>query len=258
MKINSIMYHDIVASDDWGSSGFAGSGADVYKLDRDIFVTHLQLLQNENIKPRTIFDIENNAKTVLITFDDGGESAYTHAADLLEKFGWRGHFFVATDYIDTPTFLKTHQIRELHERGHIIGSHSATHPTRMANCSKKEMMFEWKSSCEKLSVIIGNHVKVASVPGGYFSKEVAETASECGIEILFNSEPVAESYKVENCEVFGRFTIQQATALKEFSGLAFGTGIYQTKQYVLWNSKKIAKKLGGKVYLNIRKKILEK
>jgi peptidoglycan/xylan/chitin deacetylase (PgdA/CDA1 family) len=258
MKINSIMYHDIVAADDWESSGFAGSGADVYKLDRDVFAEHLQLLHSENVTPRTVFDVENNAKNVLITFDDGGESAYTHAADLLETFGWRGHFFIATDFIDTPTFLKKNQIRELHERGHIIGSHSASHPTRMSNCTKEEMLFEWKSSCEKLSVIIGNEIKVASVPGGYFSKEVAETASECGIEILFNSEPVAESYKVENCEVYGRFTIQQTTALKEFSGLAIGTGFYQIKQFALWNSKKLAKKLGGKAYLNIRKKILEK
>jgi len=32
----------------------------------------------------------------LLTFDDGGESAATCIADLLEKHGWRGHFFVTT------------------------------------------------------------------------------------------------------------------------------------------------------------------
>lgn len=258
MKITGIMYHDIVESADWETSGFSGSGANVYKLEKKVFSEHLQILQDLKIKPQTVFEIENGEKNVLITFDDGGESAYREAADLLEKYGWRGHFFVATNFIGTAAFLKKPQIAELHRRGHIIGSHSASHPTRMANCSREEMLAEWRTSCETLADIIGEKVKTASVPGGYFSRAVAETASQSGIEFLFNSEPVENVKKVENCRVFGRFTIQQNTPLEEFSGLVSGDFQYRFRQFALWNSKKIAKKIGGQSYLKLREKFFEK
>ena len=66
----------------------------------------------------------------LITVDDGGVSYYTVVADRLERLGWRGHCFVTTDMIGQRGFLTRRQIRELDGRGHIIGSHSASHPTR--------------------------------------------------------------------------------------------------------------------------------
>jgi peptidoglycan/xylan/chitin deacetylase (PgdA/CDA1 family) len=254
MKVNSLMYHDIVESEKWDASGFAGSGADVYKLNKDIFSIHLQLLSDNNIEPKNVFNLVENKQNILVTFDDGGVSAYTVAADILEAFGWRGHFFVATDFIDTPNFLSKKQVKELHQRGHIIGSHSATHPTRFANCSDAEMLKEWSESLQKLSEIIDEKVEVASVPGGYFSKKVAETASQSGIKWLFNSEPLSNSYVVDNCQVFGRFTIQQNTSLQEFNGLVKDSFFHQKKQYALWNSKKIAKKIGGKGYLKIREK----
>jgi peptidoglycan/xylan/chitin deacetylase (PgdA/CDA1 family) len=257
MIVTGIMYHDVVEAERWETSGFAGSGADIYKLDRRVFEEHLAELAKNKIKPGTVFDVEKNESKVLITFDDGGESAYTDAADLLEKYGWHGHFFVATDFIGTAAFLKKDQIRKLHERGHIIGSHSASHPTRMSNCTTEQLLYEWRESIAKLSEIIGEKVTVASVPGGYFSKEVAKTAAKCGIKFLFNSEPVSKVYKVDDCQVFGRFTIRQKTSLQQLSELSKGNPVYKFRQYALWNSKKLAKKLGGKIYLDARKKFFE-
>ncbi len=254
------MYHDIVESENWKSSGFAGSDADIYKLDRNVFAAHLERLKINNISPKTVFEAINqpNQSDVLMTFDDGGESAYTDAAELLEKFNWRGHFFVATDFIDSATFLKRKQIRELHNRGHIIGSHSASHPTRMANCTRSQMINEWQESVKKLSDIIGDSVTVASVPGGYYSTDVAKTASECGIKFLFNSEPTTQLFVVDKCKVLGRYTIQQSLTIQQFDKLSQGDSLYQFQQYALWNAKKIVKKLGGKTYLEIRKRILDK
>ena len=74
----------------------------------------------------------------LITFDDGGVSALQTTADLLEKYGWRGVFFVTTDRIGTPTFLNADHVRELHRRGHVIGSHSCSHPERMSCCGPEQ------------------------------------------------------------------------------------------------------------------------
>jgi len=260
MRINSIMYHDVVRSGAFASSGFAGAHADIYKLDAALFDEHLNTLASHGIASLNAgtIDADKLERTVAITFDDGGESAYTVAADMLEKYGFSGHFFVATDFIDTDTFLKTRQIRELHTRGHIIGSHSASHPTRMANCTAAEMQREWRTSTEKLADITGEAVTVASVPGGYFSRQVAERAAECGIRVLFNSEPVTKVYDVNGCRVLGRFTIKQDTPAETVRRIASGSMSYRLGQYAFWNTKKAAKNLGGELYLSLTRKYLAK
>ena len=260
MRINSIMYHDVVRSGDFASSGFAGAHADIYKLDATLFEEHLKTLATDGIESLNVGQIDEDklARTVAITFDDGGESAYTVAADILEKYGFHGHFFIATDFIDTDTFLKTRQIRELHARGHIIGSHSASHPTRMAYCTEEEMRREWRTSTEKLADITGGAGTVASVPGGYFSRQVAETAAECGIRILFNSEPVTKVYDVNGCSVLGRFTIKQDTPAETVRRIASGNMSYRLGQFAFWNTNKAAKSLGGELYLSLTRKYLAK
>lgn len=260
MRINSIMYHDVVRSGAFASSGFVGAHADIYKLDATLFDEHLKTLATDGIASLNAGTIDEDKleRTVAITFDDGGESAYTVAADLLEEHGFRGHFFIATDFIDADTFLKARQIRELHSRGHIIGSHSASHPTRMAYCTADEMSREWLTSTEKLADITGSAVTVASVPGGYFSRQVAEIAAECGIRVLFNSEPVTRVYDVNGCSVLGRFTVKQDMPAETVRRIASGSMLYRLGQYAFWNTKKAAKNVGGDLYLSLTRKYLAK
>src|SRR5439155_25317109 len=88
--------------------------------------------------------LSNPAKDpFLLTFDDGGRSAAAVAGPMLEARGWHGDFLVTTDFIDIAPFLTTHQIRELHRAGHVIGSHSCSHPQRITHCSWNDMVAEW-------------------------------------------------------------------------------------------------------------------
>lgn len=260
MKIIALMYHDVVEAGHARASGFASADADIYKLEINLFEQHLKAIaetSNKEISLVTDLSDDDNQK-LLITFDDGGRSAYTHIADALEEYGWRGHFFVATDYIDTPTFLSRAEIRELRERGHLIGSHSASHPLRMAACPPIKMREEWKTSTAKLADILGEKITVASVPGGHFSKPVALAAAENGIETLFNSEPITNVYDIDNCRIIGRYSIQQQTSAAAAAAIARGKIAPRLKQYFFWNAKKIAKKIGGEFYLDVRKRILSK
>jgi peptidoglycan/xylan/chitin deacetylase (PgdA/CDA1 family) len=117
----------------------------------------------------------------------------------LERRGWRGHFFITTDRIGMRGFLTEAQLRELHRRGHIIGSHSSSHPARMATLTRTDLDREWRQSIDRLSRVLGDAVKVASVPGGYYSREVGESAAAAGIEALFTSEPTAQVEMLNGC-----------------------------------------------------------
>src|SRR5437879_513325 len=115
------MYHDVVEDGNYASSGFPGEGADLYKLGRREFARHLEAIR-----------AAIGSREVCLTFDDGGVSAYERVAGMIEQFDWRGYFFVTTDWIGRPGFLNAAQICELDRRGHVMGSHSCSHPTRMA------------------------------------------------------------------------------------------------------------------------------
>lgn len=260
MPAIALMYHDVVDGDDYDASGFAGADAALYKLGRGEFEAHLAAIAASGAaRPSTVAELgggDGSARPLLITFDDGGVSAYTHAADALERRGWRGHFFVTTGRVGTPGFLTRGQIVELDRRGHVVGSHSATHPLRMARCSYEEMLGEWRTSVAFLSDALGREVSVASVPGGYYSRRVAEAAGEAGIRHLFTSEPTAGLQRVGDCLVVGRYTVQRWTTPRAAAGIASGRLGPRLRQAVLWNAKKATKAVGGELYLRARKALI--
>jgi len=261
MRAFSLLYHDVVNPGEFDSSGFPDIGARSYKLERDEFERHLNAIaRTAKSKPISIFDLLGGAKInlpFLLTFDDGGSSA-TFIADILESFGWRGHFFIAVNYIGTPSFLTKKQILALKKRGHVIGTHSCSHPERMSHCSWKELLEEWGTSAKILSGILGEQVSIASLPRGYYSKKVAAAASFVGIKALFTSEPTTRCNYVEECLVLGRYPIQRWTPPEIAAGLASGQLSPRLKQFLFWNFKKIAKSFGREFYSKTRKFFLER
>src|SRR5882762_8421109 len=120
MKALSIMYHDVVQNGDYMASGFPGENAHIYKLQREDFDRHLVAIR-EAIWEKPIQPVDQLRQLstdcpVFLTFDDGGVSAYDCVAGMLEAYGWRGHFFIATDWIGRPGFLNKAQIRDLRKR----------------------------------------------------------------------------------------------------------------------------------------------
>ena len=263
MKAVSLLYHDAIEGGNSEESGFLGPGATEYKLEVTDLGKHFEALANiDEDRLLTVHEFlrPNNIQSVplFITFDDGGKSAFTYILELLEKYNLIGHFFITASLTNTPAFVSDQEIRELKEKGNIIGSHSWSHPDRMASCSWEKLMEEWKKSIGILSDIIGETVDVASVPGGYFSRMVAETASACGIRALFTSEPIKKCYYVGNCLVIGRYTLMRGMMPVRAVGLSKkNLTRQQINQYLYWNIRKVAKVLGGRYYLTGRKILLE-
>jgi len=259
MRALAIMYHDVVENGDFTSSGFPGGGAHVYKLRREDFALHLDAIAAATSAVATVATVGSlTPRPVLLTFDDGGVSFLHPIADLLEARNWRGHFFITTAQIGQPGFLSEAQLRELHARGHIVGSHSRSHPTRMAALSRASLDSEWRDSLARLTGILGDAVTVASVPGGYYSRAVGESAAAAGIQTLFTSEPTSRVAMLGNCRVLGRYVVQRGMAPSWSAGFASGTPSQCWRQSALWTAKRVAKSLGGATYLRLRRAILER
>jgi peptidoglycan/xylan/chitin deacetylase (PgdA/CDA1 family) len=257
----ALLYHDIVTQGHFSSSGFSGGDADIYKFEVEEFDRHLDAIGSAagkfSVSTINRHKINSGRNPVLLTFDDGGAGALL-AADLLERRGWRGHFFVTTDCIGRPEFLSRAEIRGLHARGHVIGSHSCSHPARISHCSPTQLRREWSESTRILSDICGAPIRAASVPGGYFAAAVAEAAADAGITTLFNSEPKAQATTVRNCTVIGRYSIQQGVSAEKAASIAAGDWLPRMQQFLFWNTKKLAKTLAGNYYISARKTLLNR
>jgi peptidoglycan/xylan/chitin deacetylase (PgdA/CDA1 family) len=264
--LTSFIYHDVVADGKPQDSGFTGAAADSYKLDNKLFGAHLEAIQAASAAaPAVRFAVddlvaaaEDAPRRVLLTFDDGGVGAIRCTADLLEARGMRGLFFVTTDYIGTRGFVGDADIRALHARGHGIGSHSASHPMRMTACSATELAHEWNSSIARLADILGQPVQVASVPGGYYARAVAEAASGCGIRVLFTSEPTSRPGRVAECNVLGRYSVKDSTPATEVAALVAGRWSELFRRQASWGIKKAIKRVGGRQWLAIRDRYFER
>jgi peptidoglycan/xylan/chitin deacetylase (PgdA/CDA1 family) len=255
VKALSILYHDVVETGAYDHSGFRGPSANSYKLEHGDFAEHLESIASVlHNRPATVFDLlkaPGGKLRFLLTFDDGGSSA-CRIAEMLEQRGWLAHFFVTTDYIGTSGFLTPQEIRSLHSHGHVIGSHSCSHPRRMSTCSSQALETEWKLSTEVLSQLLGVRVTVASVPGGDYSHSVAAAAAKVGMQALFTSEPTSRCHRVGNCWILGRYGVAQGTSASLAADLAAGSFLPCLEQRLFWNVKKVLKRVAGSTYDRVR------
>lgn len=252
----SLEYHDVVAGGDPDGSGFSGAGPASYKIEREEFERHLsRIAARTRRRPGLVTDwvLEPASSAPLfLTFDDGGISAHALIADALEARGWRGHFFVTAGRIGSPTFVSPEQIRDLHRRGHVVGTHSYSHPARMGACSRDEIRDEWQRSIAILADVLGAPVTSGSVPGGFYTKPVGEAASEAGLTALFTSRPTTRLHREGNCTLLGRYTLRRWSSADTAAALARGAWRPRAGQWVLYSGLNVVRTVAGPQYTRLR------
>jgi peptidoglycan/xylan/chitin deacetylase (PgdA/CDA1 family) len=257
MKLQTLMYHDVVEHGRFDASGFPGAGPARYKLGWSAFVDQLDRIgELTGQPPATAEDIlaGRAAGRWAITVDDGGESSLRMGQELSRR-GWSGMFFVTTGRIGEPAFLAPEAIRELRSMGHELGSHSRSHPPRLSACSPAQILDEWRSSAADLADLLGSPVTTASVPGGYHSRRVVEAAEIAGIRILCTSEPVRTVRRADGCLVLGRFAVHRGVPPQTVAAASRDATPW-LRQRAGWTARKAAKAVGGEAYIKARAAVL--
>ena len=237
-----LMLHDVLPEGrPLAESGFTGPGPDRYKIRRPLF---------EAVVRRAA------AAGTVLTFDDGGRSALDVVAPVLAEHGVRGEFFVTTARLGTPGFLDHRQVGELAAAGHVVGSHSHTHPERMPALAAEQVLAEWRTSIAVLEDATGMPVERASVPNGCTDRGVEETAAEAGVRTLYVSAPTRRRRTVRGMQVVGRFAVLAVDGPRSTVSLAADGLLPRLRQQARWHALAAPKQLLGARYDTVRSHIL--
>ena len=246
----TLLYHDIAEPEFRETVGFPGALATRYKLSPEDFERHLDAIAE--VQPDVgVAVLGQPWPDVVLTFDDGGASA-SDAAAQLEQRGWRGHFFVTTGRLGTPGFLTVEQVQDLAARGHVIGSHTHSHPNYFRTLPRSVLDREWRESHRVLTEILGEPPDTAAVPGGSYSKDVLNSAAEAGYRLIMTSEPISKIQVQGAMTVLGRYTIWDSTPSSQVIGYVRGASLVRLRLWVEWNLKKAAKRISPTIYQRLR------
>jgi peptidoglycan/xylan/chitin deacetylase (PgdA/CDA1 family) len=183
-----LLYHGIDSGEPWERR--LDSTDREYVLSRERFEQHIDLLATRRIPVLSLdecVDRGDGARApVVLTFDDGDRSCYTTAAPILEHHGFRGEFFVVSQWIDRPGFLTRENLRDLIRRGHRVHSHSRTH-AKLSTLDTAAIEEEVAGSKSEIEAMIDGPIRYFSAPGGAYDQRVLDTARRAGYAGVLNS-----------------------------------------------------------------------
>lgn len=88
--------------------------------------------------------------------------------------------------------------KTLHQKQHIIGLHSHSHPSTLNQLSKKEQEFEYSMNYSKLRNVIGNEIFAVSHPSNSYNKDTLDILKNLKIKLGFRADMLkAEHSKLE-------------------------------------------------------------
>ena len=163
-----------------------------YSVSPSAFASQMKALSDSgftSILPDQLYDylMYNGAlppKPVMITFDDTDVEQYSIGAAEMQKFGFRGVFFIMTVAINRPHYMTKEQIKDLSDSGHIIAAHTWDH-----HMVTKYVGTDWDIQLSKpikqLESIIGKPVKYFAYPFGLWNKAAIPELKSRGYQLAF-------------------------------------------------------------------------
>ena len=124
------------------------------------------------------------SKPVMLTYDDTDEDQFTVARPEMDKYGYKGVFFIMTVSIGKNHYMSKEQIRQLSDEGHVIGSHTWDHKN-----VKKYEAADYVTQIDKptklLQEITGKKMDYFAYPFGLWRPEAIPHLKEAGFKAAF-------------------------------------------------------------------------
>lgn len=112
-------------------------------------------------------------KPMIITFDDGAEDIFSTAYPIMKAHGYSGTLYIVGNYLDANEYLSVGEIKEMHEMGWEIGSHSMTHANLNQTPSLSNEIFKSrKVISERTGIAINSFAYPFGIYNDFLAKKV--------------------------------------------------------------------------------------
>jgi delta-lactam-biosynthetic de-N-acetylase len=121
--------------------------------------------------------------TIYLTFDEGYENGYTESIlNTLKDKDVKAVFFVTESYAK----LQPELVQRMIDEGHVIGNHSASHPSKgLTSLSWEEQQNEVMENHEYVLEQFGYHMYLFRYPAGRFSEQSLAIVNNCNYKSVF-------------------------------------------------------------------------
>jgi peptidoglycan/xylan/chitin deacetylase (PgdA/CDA1 family) len=167
----------------------------------DRFAEQLAHLAQHNYTPVTVSELAAclrrefacPARPVALTFDDGYADNALVALPILQRYGFRATFYIATGLIDTEGYMSWDQVRELHRAGMEFGAHSVSHSDLVA-LPLERAAEEIRQSGATLARELGEPTRSFSYPAGSANAAVIDLVEAAGYTSAVTTNPFGRPY----------------------------------------------------------------
>ena len=258
-RVPILMYHRVgLAKNDWERK---------YCVDARRFRVHMDALANAGWHALSIGDffqwlagsIELEGRPFLLTFDDGFQSVYEHAAPIVAAKGWPATVFVVSGLLGqtdewcarqnpngfTYPLMRQEHIHELRNQRFTFHSHTRSHAD-LPTLDDATLRMELAGSRAELKDAIGEPVDYLAYPYGHLDDRVVNAANAAGYRAAFSTQPgfnrrSVDLFRLRRLDVFGT---DSAAALKRKIRLGSNDGsVGYTLKYAL---SRVAARLGSR------------
>jgi peptidoglycan/xylan/chitin deacetylase (PgdA/CDA1 family) len=118
-------------------------------------------------------------KPVMLTFDDTDDDQFTIAKPELDKYKFKGVFFIMTVSIGRPRYMTKEQIKQLSDEGHTIGAHTWDHHM-VTKYTDVDYPVQLQKPRELLEKITGKPVKHFAYPFGLWNDKIIQPLKDAG------------------------------------------------------------------------------
>ncbi len=180
------LYHGIT-SKGLGLPSNRDVGIDMYDVSIETLETQIKWLNDKGFSigkiERNLLSLEDKKK-VIFTFDHGEMNNFTYAFPLLQKYHCHAYFFIIGEKVGKPGYMGWKELKEMHEAGMTIGSHSLTNEI-LTDLLETQMEEELLASKRYLEKNLNITVDSFSVPRGFCNERIIKKAHEIGYKNVF-------------------------------------------------------------------------
>ena len=142
-----------------------------YRITAQDFDAQMKYLQDNSYHPITFQELvdsfKNNTplpeKAVVLTFDDGWKSQYQYALPILDKYKFKGTFFIITSYPGYGAYMNWDDVIALDHDGMDVESHTVHH-INLAHAKPDVIASELADSKKTLETKLGHAIDAIAYP----------------------------------------------------------------------------------------------